>query len=50
MSLGGEPVLIHLELEDCDMVAEKMVAEKPRSSYRSRTALTEGAKVVSRAL
>lgn len=26
ISLGGSPVLIQLELEDCDMVAEKMVA------------------------
>jgi PhnB protein len=28
MSLGGSPVLIQLELEDCDMIAEKMVAER----------------------
>ena len=28
LSLGGSPVLIQLELEDCDMVAEKMVSEK----------------------
>ncbi len=28
VSLGGSPVLIQLELEDCDMVAEKMVAER----------------------
>jgi PhnB protein len=28
VSLGGSPVLIQLELEDCDLVAEKMVAEK----------------------
>lgn len=28
MSLGGSPVLIQLEVEDCDMVAEKMLAEK----------------------
>ena len=28
MSLGGSPVLMQLELEDCDMVAGKMVAEK----------------------
>jgi PhnB protein len=28
MSLGGSTVLTQLELEDCDMVAEKMVAER----------------------
>jgi PhnB protein len=28
MSLGGSPVLIQLELTDCDTVAAKMVAEK----------------------
>lgn len=28
LSLGGSPVLIQLEREDCDMVAEKMLAEK----------------------
>lgn len=28
MSLGGSPVLIQLELDDCDTVAGKMVAEK----------------------
>lgn len=28
MSLGGSPILIQLELEDCDMVVEKMLAEK----------------------
>ncbi len=28
MSLEGSPVLIQLEFEDCDMVAEKMVEEK----------------------
>lgn len=27
-SLGGSPVLIQMELQDSDMVAEKMVAEK----------------------
>ena len=27
MSLGGSPVLIQLEFEDCDTVAEKMIAE-----------------------
>lgn len=28
LSLGGSPVLIQLELEDCDMVAEKMLEAK----------------------
>jgi uncharacterized glyoxalase superfamily protein PhnB len=28
MSLGGSPVLIQLELEDCDLVAAKMLAKK----------------------
>ena len=27
-SLGGSPVLIHLEFEDCDAIAEKMIQEK----------------------
>ncbi|MEQ1519275.1 MAG: VOC family protein [Usitatibacteraceae bacterium] len=27
LSLGGSPVLLQLELESCDMVAERMVAE-----------------------
>lgn len=28
MSLGGSPVLIQLDLEDCEVVAQKMLAEK----------------------
>jgi len=28
MSLGGSPVLIHLEFEDCDTVAKRMLAHK----------------------
>jgi uncharacterized glyoxalase superfamily protein PhnB len=28
MSLGGSPVLIQLELDDCDTVADRMVAER----------------------
>jgi PhnB protein len=30
MSLGGSPVLVQLELEGCDIVGEKMVAEKAK--------------------
>lgn len=46
MSLGGSPVLIQLELEDCDMVAEKMLAQKAEVVIPIKDRLTESAKVV----